>query len=112
MSGSDSNPKDPIGSELFREDASFREIVEQFLQGLGERIRGMEQALRDANFDALRMAAHQLKGSGGGYGYPQLSHQASELERLALKRSLDECLSGVDDIKQLCSRLVVDSPDS
>ncbi len=54
------------------------------------------------------MAAHQLKGTGGGYGYPALSKRAADLEKRARARVLDECAEALDDLKKLCDRLVVD----
>ncbi len=104
------NPKpgDVIGSELVREDASFADIVTQFVAGLDDRLRRMDDAVRAADFDALRVAAHQLKGSGGGYGYPILTERAAQLERHAKDRTLDECIASVEELKAICKRVVVD----
>ena len=102
-------PRDPIGSELIREDASFAEIILQFVNGLGQRIDTMDNAIRDGDFDALRSAAHQLKGSGGGYGYPILTELATELERSATQRMLEECVASLDALKQIADRVVVDT---
>lgn len=98
---------DPIESELLREDSSFADIVDDFVEGLDGRLRRMFDAIRAADFEALQNAAHQLKGSGGGYGYPSLSHQAAELERRAKARILEECTTALDELKGLCDRVVV-----
>ncbi len=97
----------PIESELLRDDSSFAAIVDDFVEGLDGRLRSMFAAIRAADFEALRNAAHQLKGSGGGYGYPILSHQAAELERHAKARVLEECTTALDELKELCGRVVV-----
>ena len=101
-------PEEPIGSELLRDDPSFADIVLQFVDGLGDRLAKMEEAIAAADFEALRRVAHQLKGSGGGYGYPALSEQAADLEKRARARVLDECAEALDDLRKLCDRLVVD----
>ena len=98
----------PIGSELVREDASFADLVVEFVEGLGDRLTSMDDALREANFDALRVAAHQLKGSGGGYGYPILTQKALELETNATANELDVCLDLLADLKALCARVTPD----
>ncbi len=103
----DDLPMDPIGSELAREDPSFSDIVVEFVEGLGERLETMDQAIRTSDFDALRVAAHQLKGSGGGYGYPSLSQQAAGLERDAKANALDDCVKSFDELKALCARVVI-----
>lgn len=106
MSPSQNSGSEPIGSELISEDASFADIVMQFVDGLGERLNKMEQAMSAADFESLRVAAHQLKGSGGGYGYPILTERAASLERQAKSKSLDACQTTLDELKQICNRIV------
>ena len=109
MISNDVSIEEPIVSELVQEDASFADIVLQFVEGLSDRISTMEDALRAADFEALRGAAHQLKGSGGGYGYPVLTQCAAELERNAKSHSFEDCAQHLDGLKQVCSRVVVDA---
>jgi len=107
MSEQPPNPDGRIGSDLVKQDASFADIVVQFVDGLGDRLAKMTDALDSTDFDALRMAAHQLKGSGGGYGYPMLTERAAKLERFAKDQSLEECVTSLTELKELCSRVVV-----
>lgn len=99
--------QDLIGSELIQEDASYADIVVQFVDGLSKRLTTMEDAVREADLDALRGAAHQLKGSGGGYGYPILTELARELEERAKAGTLEECAKQVDELKEVAKRIVV-----
>ena len=100
-------PDEPIESELLRDDPSFADIVIPFVQGLTERVRIMEDSIQASNFDALKVAAHQLKGSGGGYGYPQLTERAAQLERSARQAALDACAKDLSELKDLIARIVV-----
>ena len=100
-------PNDPIPSDLVRDDPSFADIVVDFVHGLNDRVVVMEDALRGRDFETLRSAAHQLKGSGGGYGYAILTEEASRLEKLARDQLLDECVAKVNEIRDLCRRVVV-----
>lgn len=97
----------PIVSELVQEDASYADIVVQFVDALPERLEIMRQALEAADFEALRKAAHQLKGSGGGYGYPVLTAKAADLEKQAKSESLEDCTRRVDELKELLKRVAV-----
>lgn len=101
--------QDPIASELVQEDASFADIVVQFVEGLDARLAKMHDAIEKSDFEALRGAAHQLKGSGGGYGYPILTELAAELERFAQSEVLDDCKTALDELKNTCSCVVVES---
>jgi HPt (histidine-containing phosphotransfer) domain-containing protein len=102
----DNQDSQPIRSHLLRKDASFADIVTQFVDGLSGRVSRMEDAIRAADFEALRAAAHQLKGCGGGYGFPILTEQAAELEQHAKNRALEECLEALDILKSICGRVV------
>ncbi len=98
---------DPIASELVREDASFAEIVVQFVEGLDGRVTNMEEAIGTQDFESLRVTAHQLKGSGAGYGYPILTEKAALLEDAAKGKDGYVCQSLVSEIRTLSARVVV-----
>lgn len=111
MADRNQNPDGEIGSELVQEDDSFAALVTQFVAGLSNRVTRMEEAIRTADFNALQAAAHQLKGSGGGYGYPILTERAAQLERHARNLALDQCVETIDELKAICERVVVDSAE-
>lgn len=98
---------DPIVSDLVREDASFAEIVIQFVDGLSDRVSAMEEAIGASDFESLRVSAHQLKGSGAGYGYPILTEKAALLEDAAKGSNSEACQPLVSEIRSLSSRVVV-----
>ena len=75
---------EPLVSD-FSDDPDMLEIIEMFVDGLGERIDSILTAFDDRNFTAVSGIAHQLKGASGGYGYPSLSDLAFDVEQLARK---------------------------
>ena len=107
MSESQPDPMERITSDLLREDADFADIVIEFVDGLKGRLERMEEALRQADFDSLRNAAHQLKGSGGGYGYPILTERAAELELVAKAQSFQQCIDAIEELRSICARITV-----
>jgi HPt (histidine-containing phosphotransfer) domain-containing protein len=75
-----STPAAAIHSE-FADDPEFRELLEEFAAAMPVRREGLLEAHRTAAYALLRQRAHQLKGAGGGFGFPQLSELAAELEQ-------------------------------
>lgn len=64
-------------------DHELDDLKREFLAEADEKVREIETALADATPASLeRMAylAHQLKGSGGSYGYQRISQDATEVE--------------------------------
>ncbi len=101
------NDTTPIVSELVKDDEAFADLVEEFVEGLADRVSGMNTAMQEANFDNLKHLAHQLKGAGGGHGYPQLTEISSRLEQSAVESRLDECQQSLSELQTLISRVVV-----
>ena len=66
-------------------DHELDELKREFLAEAEEKVREMQTALTGrANGDALQRVgylAHQLKGSGGSYGYQRISADAAEIEK-------------------------------
>ena len=101
------DPKAPLPSELAQENESFTGLVEEFVEGLGERVQQMTAAVAEGDYAVLRALAHQLKGSAGGYGYPILTKKAAEMELHAVGRELDALQADVSALQELVSRVVV-----
>ncbi|OUR90213.1 hypothetical protein A9Q81_19660 [Gammaproteobacteria bacterium 42_54_T18] len=72
------------------DDPDFAPIVENFLAGLHDMVNKMELAKSDNDWIQLQDLAHQLKGSGGSFGYPELSKQAKTLETLLKQHAYDK----------------------
>jgi HPt (histidine-containing phosphotransfer) domain-containing protein len=77
-------------------DYELDELKREFLDEAREKVTEMQSALDQApsseSIDRLTYLAHQLKGSGGSYGYQRISTDAAELEKALEKVAND----GVD----------------
>ena len=72
----------PLRSELV-DDPDMLELVDLFVGELPDRIQAIAAALETHDTDSVTRLAHQLKGAGGGYGYPKITEDAAALERAA-----------------------------
>ena len=61
-------------------DQEFQGLVESFLDGLDAYAKRISAGLDENNFDTVRELAHQLKGMGGSFGFPEITRQAAALE--------------------------------
>jgi chemotaxis protein histidine kinase CheA len=67
----------------------FRALRQEYLEGARRRMDELRQLVEAALTDPsavarIRMLAHNLRGSGGFYGFTAISEAAAELEELAL----------------------------
>ena len=77
-------------------DQEFDQLKREFLAEARDKVQEIETALDgDRSTDRLERLtylAHQLKGSGGSYGFQRISTDAAELER-----AVESLTTGADD---------------
>jgi HPt (histidine-containing phosphotransfer) domain-containing protein len=67
-------------------DAQIVALVPRFLGNRAADVDKIRAALAGADFEVIRVAAHGMKGSGGGYGFPEISRLGAAMEEGALRR--------------------------
>ncbi len=72
-------PREPLISE-FAHDRDMVDLIEYFVGEMQTRVAYIERAWSDQDISKLREFAHQLKGAAAGYGFPQITDSAAELE--------------------------------
>ncbi len=70
-------------------DPELDELRREFLAEAEAKVREIEAAVDSATIDRVTYLAHQLKGSGGSYGFKRISSVAAELEKTAEKLGAD-----------------------
>lgn len=65
---------------LYASDPEMAEALEEYVRELPRQVAELSRMLSDQELDSLRRLAHQIKGAGGGYGFPQLTETAAALE--------------------------------
>ncbi|MHC5004688.1 MAG: Hpt domain-containing protein [Planctomycetota bacterium] len=91
----------PLVSTLPMDDPEFREIVEEFVAKLGERIRAMRHAWETRDLDELARLAHWLKGTGPTAGFAALADPSAALEQAAREQAeeaVEDALRSVERI--------------
>ncbi len=101
----------PVLSELL-EEPDLAHLIEKFIEFLPGKIASIIQAAEQQDWDTLKDDAHQLKGLGGGYGYPEITQLASRLEFQILNRNLVEIDSVIASIRAYCERIYAGARDS
>jgi HPt (histidine-containing phosphotransfer) domain-containing protein len=78
----------PLRSQ-YQDDPDMRDLVREFAAGLPARAAELERLFAEEQCSELARIAHQLKGAGGGYGFPLITERAAALES-SLKQDADE----------------------
>jgi signal transduction histidine kinase/CheY-like chemotaxis protein/HPt (histidine-containing phosphotransfer) domain-containing protein len=82
--------------------SAMRKAVEGFINRLPARVVSLSALVQTGETEELRRLAHQLKGAGAGYGFPQITEIAARVESLIKgSEQLDKIKTGVDELVEL-----------
>lgn len=111
MADTPSSVRERLVSELAN-DPDMGEIVAEFVDEMPAKMQSLLDCWRGQKFDELRRLAHQLKGSSGGYGFPQvgkaagvLEHAINESAATGSEGSLEQIRASMDELIGLCRRV-------
>ena len=95
----------PVYSD-FSDDPDYSELLNFFVEALPERFASLLELQERGEIESLRELAHQLKGAGGGYGFPGLTEAARELESACKESNEDLINERLDQLTAYMSRIV------
>ena len=97
----------PIKS-LFADDDLIAEILPAFVQNLPKYVEQLRVAIGAGDVVAAAKVCHDLKGTAGGYGYPQIGSLAEILED-GLKSGFDLAAASIqlEQIARLCHQAML-----
>jgi CheY-like chemotaxis protein len=95
-----------ICSDLPIDDPDFREIVEEFIDHLHDKLAAMQEALAAGNLEELAFLAHWLKGAGGSAGFAALTAPAKHLETAVKDKQCEEIENAVNELLGLAARII------
>lgn len=88
----------------FSDDPDMAPLVEQFVRGLPSRCAAALDAAARRDLIGVRSFAHNLKGAGGGYGFPQITSAAAVLEQATMGEDEGRVQTALDEMVNLCRR--------
>jgi histidine phosphotransfer protein HptB len=104
------NQVEPLYSTLGN-DPDLAEIVALFVDEMPDRVSVLSACSADRNWEDLRRAAHQLKGSAGSYGFESISPLAGNVENAIRGGEPEEAiLAAVAELLALCNRVRAGAP--
>ena len=93
----------PIVSTLLVEEPDMADLVDKYIAGLPESIKQITNAISGSDWAHAQRLIHDLKGMGGNFGFPELTHVAKQLEsevRLYHYHNINVLLQELESVKQ------------
>jgi|WetSurMetagenome_2_1015567.scaffolds.fasta_scaffold440568_2 HPt (histidine-containing phosphotransfer) domain-containing protein len=88
-------------------DIDLEDLVPEYLESRKTEVESLKKGLRTGDFESLRIIGHNLKGTGGGYGFDQLTIIGGEIEQAAKTTNADELERLVGELEDYLERVEV-----
>jgi HPt (histidine-containing phosphotransfer) domain-containing protein len=83
----------------------LKELVGLFVAEMPDRISHLLDRLDASDWEGVRRAVHQLKGSAGSYGFEPISRSAGQVEEAIRESRPEEHIRrSVEELVELCRR--------
>ena len=88
-------------------DTDLRELIPGFLDDRRNDTTTMSGAVEEGDFETVRVLGHELKGSGGGYGFDAITDIGQSLELAAKDQDKTEIWKLVQELANYLERVEV-----
>ncbi len=95
------------GRIVVRVDPEVKDIVPAFLEHRRHDVKTLREAGERADWETVRRLGHQLRGSGGGYGFDAITDIGHRLEDAARARDSGAIHKWTDELASYLGRVTV-----
>jgi len=88
-------------------DRDFEDIVEPYLDHIRNDILLMRDYLNDSDFYNIQQICHQIKGSGGSFGFGFITECGELLEQAANDKDRDKIKHGLADLEGYLGKIEI-----
>lgn len=101
------NQKAPLKKNRVRVDPDIQDLIPGYLENREKDLVVFRQALDKDDFEAIAALGHSMKGSGGGYGFNDLSIIGRAIENAAKNRDKDSVSKSIMEMTDFLNTLEV-----
>ncbi len=88
-------------------DIDLEDLIPGFLANRQKDLLKLEAAIQERDFETLKSIGHNLKGVGGGYGFPDITTAGAEIEESSKVNDLDKARENIEKLSHYLANLEV-----
>jgi len=81
------------------DDDEWAEMQEMYINHTSKELKNIKENLDSVAFDSLRTFGHNIKGSGGMYGFDEITTSGAAIESAATNENLEDIKSHLDALE-------------
>lgn len=101
----------PLSSQLVDSEPQLKALVMKFINSLPETQAQIQAEYAAKEWQALEKSLHNVKGMGGGFGYPQLTSLAARIEFEVKKGDYNEVEASLKELATVISCIIAGKPE-
>ncbi|MFC1859205.1 Hpt domain-containing protein [Thermodesulfobacteriota bacterium] len=92
---------------LVHVDPELRELVPGYLENRRKDVDFFREALEMADFESIRAKGHDLKGSGGGYGFNGVTEIGGWIEKAAKEKNSRAIREQINNLSAYLGKITI-----
>jgi len=88
-------------------DADLEPLIPGYLANRRKDVEAIRQSVANGDYEPVRVAGHSMKGSGGGYGFDEISRLGAALEEAAKRSDGEAVREAVERLTAYLDRIEV-----
>ena len=81
------------------DDDEWAEMQEMYINYTFKELNTIKENMGSPSFDTLQTFGHNIKGSGGMYGFNEITNMGAEIESASKQENLEEIKSNLDKLE-------------
>ena len=81
------------------DDDEWAEMQEMYINHTFKELKSIRENIQSTTFDSLRTFGHNIKGSGGMYGFNEITEMGATIESAAKDENMDQIKSYYDKLE-------------
>ena len=90
---------------VVRVDPDIADLIPGFLENRQKDIKTIHETLQKGDYETLQRMGHTLKGTGGGYGFDEITDIGLRIENAAKGKNADEILRQVQELSDYLGKV-------
>ena len=86
-------------------DSALEDLIPGFLENMSKNVELFREAIAKNDFEFCRARGHNIKGSGGGYGFHRISELGKVIEDAAKAEDMGTITKAVDEYEDYLNRV-------
>ncbi len=85
---------------IVRIDKDLEDLIPGYIENRHKDIKSISASLESGDFENIRILGHSMKGSGGGYGFDEITTIGASIEKAAKGNDAEEIKRWIEKLSQ------------